>query len=172
MVAAGTLFCCVGARAAVSQSADDAFTVVHSASVSVSPLHVWLTLTRPSRWWDSAHTWSGDAANLNIDTRAGGCFCENWKGGSVEHMRVVWVTAPSELRLSGGLGPLQSMAVDGLLSFTIKPQDAGSVIELVYHVSGDSTHQLSQISAAVDGVLGAQLQRLQKLLDAPPAAAN
>jgi len=27
-------------------------------------------------WWLSSHTWFGDAKNLSIDTKAGGCFCE------------------------------------------------------------------------------------------------
>ena len=32
-------------------------------------------------WWDSEHTYSGDAKNLSIDARPGGCFCEKLPNG-------------------------------------------------------------------------------------------
>ncbi len=58
------------------------------------------------RWWDPAHTFSGQAANLTIDPRAGGCFCETLTTGSVQHMIVSHIDAPRMLVLQGGLGPL------------------------------------------------------------------
>lgn len=155
------------AQAAVEQSAEDGFLVVHTIITRVSPLHAYLAITQPSKWWLADHTWSGSAANLTLEARPGGCFCETWKGGGVQHMRVVWVTPPSELRLEGSLGPLQSMGLSGLLRFEIAPQDAGSSVRLSYRVSGDSLQSLTALAPAVDGVLGAQLGSLQRLLNAP-----
>ena len=46
-------------------------------------------------WWDPQHTYSGDAKNLSIDARPGGCFCEKLpNGGGVEHARVIYVAPP------------------------------------------------------------------------------
>ena len=45
------------------------------------------------RWWNPEHSYSGVAANFSIDARAGGCFCERLKDGSVAHMTVVFVAA-------------------------------------------------------------------------------
>ena len=60
-------------------------------------------------WWDSSHTFSGNAENLSIDDKAGGCFCENLEnGGSVRHLEVVFVDPGKTLRMIGGLGPLSS----------------------------------------------------------------
>jgi hypothetical protein len=106
-----------------------------------------------------------------MDARAGGCFCEKWKRGSVEHLRVVWATAPSELRLRGGLGPLQGMGVEGLLTIEIAPQAAGATIRMSYRVSGDSLQSLTALAPVVDGVLAAQLASLKSLLDGPPPGA-
>ncbi len=112
-------------HAAVVQSARDGFEIAHSIETTATPLHAYLAVTQPSRWWDPAHTWSGDADNLQLDARAGGCFCEKWKGSSVEHLHVVWATPPTELRLQGGLGPLQALGADGLLRIVIEPLAAG-----------------------------------------------
>ena len=32
-------------------------------------------------WWYPEHTYSGDAKNLSIDARPGGCFCEKLPNG-------------------------------------------------------------------------------------------
>ena len=43
-------------------------------------------------WWNPEHTYSGDAKNLSIDARPGGCFCEKLpNGGGIEHARVIYV---------------------------------------------------------------------------------
>ena len=73
------------------------------------------------RWWDAAHTYTGDSTNMSLDATAGGCLCETLPdGGSVEHMRVVYAEPGKTLRLQGGLGPLQSMAVAGAMTFRVR----------------------------------------------------
>ena len=66
-------------------------------------------------------------ANMRIEPKPGGCFCEavpagRRSGGEIEHMRVIYVAPGSTLRMSGGLGPLQSEAVTGVLTMTLGPK--------------------------------------------------
>src|SRR5436189_3620279 len=71
-------------------------------------------------WWNSQHTYSGDAKNLSIDARPGGCFCEKLpNGGGLEHARVIYVAPREVLRLSGALGPLQASGVAGTLTWKL-----------------------------------------------------
>ena len=83
---------------------------------------VYRELGQGRRWWDPAHTWSGSARNLKLEPKAGGCFCEKLAdGGSVQHGRVIFAQPGKLLRLEGALGPLQDMAVTGVLSFNLAP---------------------------------------------------
>ncbi len=129
------------------------------------------------RWWDPAHTYTGDSKNLSLDATAGGCFCETLPdGGSVEHMRVVNVEPGKTLRLRGGLGPLQSRAVAGAMTFSFEasgpsgPSDpSGNVtqITLTYTVGGYYPGGLDKLAEAVDGVLRGQLERLAAYAETP-----
>jgi uncharacterized protein YndB with AHSA1/START domain len=127
------------------------------------PARAWRALAEIGHWWGSDHTYSGDARNMRLDARAGGCWCERWAHGQVEHMRVVLVSEQDGqrlLRLSGGLGPLQEMGVTGVMTFTIAPHGAGSTISMDYRVAGDPTLGLDQIAPGVDQVLTEQFARL------------
>lgn len=127
----------LAAPAAVQQSAADGFLVTHAFESAAPAARIYVALSTPARWWDPAHTWSGDAANLHLEPRVGGCFCERWGERGAEHLRVVWAAPPAELRLQGGLGPLQEMGVAGLLRYQLKRSDSGTRVELSYRVSGD-----------------------------------
>lgn len=152
------------ARAEVTAAAPGAFVIQTEAVVAASPEHAWRSLIRIERWWSPAHTFSGDALRLSLDPRAGGCWCERWgRGQSVEHMRVAAVMEAEgvrTLRLLGGLGPLQQMGVNGVLTFTVAPDPAGAKITMNYRVSGDPGLVLDQIAPAVDSVLMEQFTRL------------
>lgn len=157
------------ALANVSDSSDRGFVVRQIAEVPVSPAEAWQLLVAPAKWWNPAHTFSANAANLSLDERAGGCWCEILRNpdspnaapiGSVEHMRVVYIERARALRLSGGLGPLQSEAVVGTLTFQLKAGEGGTRILLEYVVGGYMRMPAAQIAPAVDSVLGDQLGRL------------
>ncbi|MGC1523626.1 MAG: hypothetical protein WA803_18950, partial [Steroidobacteraceae bacterium] len=78
--------------AAVLNVAANGFEIHETAHTSASPDQVYAALLMPSRWWDSNHTFSRSAANLVLDARAGGCWCETLpNGGSVEHLTVVYL---------------------------------------------------------------------------------
>jgi hypothetical protein len=132
-------------------------------------------------WWDKEHTFSGDAANLSLDARPGGCFCERLPdGGGVLHLTVVFVAPNQRVTLSGALGPLQTTGVTGAMSFSFvpKPSQPGSQVVLVYNVGGYYPNGLQSIAPNVDEVLSQQMQRLKNLIEtgspanlaAPPAA--
>jgi hypothetical protein len=150
------------ARAAVAESSDSAFFVRYEATTPATPDEAVHALSQWSRWWNPAHSYSGDARRMHFDMRAGGCLCERWGGNSVEHARVIMVFAHDgghTVRLAGALGPLQEMNVLGTMTFTIVPDPAGAKVTMTYRVSGDSGLGPANISAPVDAVLQEQFDR-------------
>jgi uncharacterized protein YndB with AHSA1/START domain len=148
----------VPAPAEVVALGDAGFTSRHRIVIAAPPAKVWAALVQPARWWQSDHTYSGDAANLSIDLRPGGCWCEKTRGGGVEHMRVVHIAEGGTLLLVGGLGPLQAMPVTGVLTITLKPSATGTELTATYAVAGQ---ELGTLAAPVDHVLAAQWPRLK-----------
>jgi uncharacterized protein YndB with AHSA1/START domain len=152
-----------GAHGAVVDAQPGGFEVSQSAIIEAAPGQVWAALGHIGAWWDSRHTFSGDAANLSVDLRPGGCFCERLAGGGgVRHMTVVYLQAPSQLRLSGALGPLQAMGVAGALTWTLKAEGGHTVVSQTYDVGGYARGGLAAIAAPVDEVLSGQLARLKR----------
>ncbi len=149
------------AVAEVRETKETAFTLELSAKSSADPTHVYADLGKVGAWWDPEHTWSGSAKNLSIRLQAGGCFCEKLPGGgSVEHGRVIYAQPGVTLRLDAPLGPLQDMAVVGVLTFKLVPQDGGTLITLTYRVSGAFRMQSEKLAPIVDQVLRTQIDRL------------
>lgn len=146
------------ASAEVVVSSETAFTSRHVLILAASPSKVWAALLHPERWWDSAHTWSGSAANLSLDPRPGGCWCEKTVRGGAEHMRVVYLAADDTLRMTGGLGPLQAMPVTGVLTITLNGEGGGTRLTASYAVAGP---ELASMAMPVDQVLGGQFSRLK-----------
>lgn len=153
------------ASAEVVSAGAGGFVVRNTVEVSAPPDVVYAALGRPGRWWEKSHTWSGDSGNLSLQLVPGGCFCERWSGGAVEHLRVVTARPGELLRLAGALGPLQGEGVSGALTFQLKAK--GDVTEVIqtYTVRGFSEAEAKQWSAPVDGVLRAQLQGLEKYVE-------
>lgn len=172
------------ASAEIVAKADNGFTVRVAAEVVTSPDETWKALLQPAKWWLDEHTFSGSAANLSIDPIAGGCFCEKLpvakdapagaKPGGVEHMRVVYIQQDKALRMRGALGPLQSEAVTGTLTVTLKPLAKGTRILWEYVVGGYMRYPQDKIAPAVDNVITAQLGSLAaklgpvQIFDLPP----
>ena len=146
------------ASAETVAASDTGFTSRHALTVAAPPAKVWELLLRPGSWWAASHTYSGSAANLSLEARPGGCWCEKTADGGVEHMRVVYVAANDTLRMTGGLGPLQAMPVAGVMTITLKPAGAGTTLAIDYVVAGPG---LGGVGALVDQVLGSQWTRLK-----------
>ena len=144
------------AAAEVKQSSPDGFVLEHRFAISASPTVAWEMLVHPERYWPNDHTWSGSAANLSLAPEAGGCFCEQWEGGSAEHGRVVMAVPGKLLRFRGSLGPFQEMAVTGILTVTLTPMENGTTAIVTYRISGDASHKLDAFASVVDGVIHQQ----------------
>jgi hypothetical protein len=168
-VAAGALIllgAANAARAEIVSVTPEGFEVRETVHVVSAPDKAYGALLTPARWWDSNHTFSQNAANLTLDARAGGCWCEALPdGGSVQHMSVQWVSPGKVLRLRGALGPLQALAVDGVMTWSVKAAASGSDITVTYAVGGFSPQGFDMVSKGVDQVLGEQIGRLKKLLE-------
>jgi uncharacterized protein YndB with AHSA1/START domain len=154
------------AAAEVVSASPSMFIVRGEANVTASPERAWRALSQIGRWWNSSHTYSGDARRLSLEPRAGGCWCERWGDGqSVEHGRVILVMQHEgvrTLRTSGGLGPLQETGVVGTMTWTVAPHANGATITMTYRATGDSSLGLDQMAALVDGVLMEQFGRLSR----------
>jgi uncharacterized protein YndB with AHSA1/START domain len=148
------------AQADIVARSPQGFVVEKRLEIAAKPDAVWQVLVAPSRWWNPEHSWSGDARNLTLDPRAGGCFCERLpNGGGVEHMRVIHAAPAKLLRMAGALGPLQGEALAATLSVTLTPQGSGTVLTARYGVGGYMMMDQAQIAPAVDGVIGEQFAR-------------
>lgn len=182
------------ASAEVVETSESHFVVRHTVDIAAEPKDVWLELIAPGGWWNYAHTWSGAAKNMMLTPQAGGCFCERIPAkddatsfgleGSVQHMMVVQAQPRVALRMRGGLGPLQSEPVDGVLTITLQEMKdkAGKIVGTrtvwEYIVGGTMRFEIDTISKAVDGVIGEQAQGLaaasggliEKPKDAPKEA--
>ena len=154
------------AAASVTAATDTAFVIEHKLAVAAAPDKLWDTLLHPGGWWEDEHTYSGDSANMSIDARPGGCWCEKTKGGGVEHMRVIYVDQAATLRMAGGLGPLQEMPITGVLTIAIKPAGAGSEVTATYRGSGYMPGGFASVAPLVDHVLGTQWAALKKTAEA------
>ena len=60
------------------------------------------------------------------------------------------------------LGPLQDMAVSGVLTYQLKKEQNGTQVEMIYRVSGNASHKLLSLAGIVDKVLGEQLEGFRK----------
>ena len=112
-------------------------------------------------WWHGDHTISGFANNLYMDTSVPGCFCENLgQEAGIVHMLVTYVSPGVLVRLTGGLGPLGLMGVEGNMTWEFDEATEGTVVTLNYSVGGYFPDGLDSIAPAVDGVLEEAMARL------------
>ena len=126
-------------RADVADSASNGFTVKLAVTIQAPPQDVYQRLVHNvGDWWDPAHTFSGDAHNLSIDDKPMGCFCEKLPGGGgALHMQVINADPDKMLVFTGGLGPLQSMAVTGSMTIQLGAvRDDGTKLAVTYAVTG------------------------------------
>lgn len=177
-LAAGLSGLAVPACAEVVQKSEAGFVIRVTGEVAAPPAAAWNAFVSPAKWWSNGHTFSGEAVNLSLDPSANGCFCEklpvpkdapvSQRPGSVMHMRVLYAEPYRALRMTGGLGPLQSEAVTGTMTVTFKPVDLpngkGTRILWEYVVGGYMRYKADTISGAVEKVLAEQLGSLVKLV--------
>ena len=162
------------ALADTSAVSSSGFTSSFRAEIKTAPAKAWEAIVQLPRWWNSSHTYSGNAGNLSLEPQAGGCMCERWRDAagashSVQHAQVLLAQEGRVLRLSGGLGPLQDMPVVGVLTIVASPgqgAEAGqNFLRMTYRVGGGAEAGLDKLAPAVDGVIGEQFKRLKSLIE-------
>ena len=149
------------------QVTPNGFLVKFEVSVNAPAAKVYDALVgQIGSWWDSEHTYSGDAKNLSIDARPGGCFCEKLpNGGGIEHARVIYVAPREILRLSGALGPLQPSGVAGTLTWKLTSSTDNTRVQLSYSVGGFIDGGFEKVAPLVESVLRQQLDRLKQFAE-------
>ncbi|HLN01826.1 MAG TPA: hypothetical protein VK335_21230 [Bryobacteraceae bacterium] len=167
LAAVAFLLASVSARAAVADSSAAGFTVKITLNIQATPDDVYRRLVHNvGDWWNPAHTFSGDARALTIDSRAPGCFCERLPNlGTARHMEVVMAAPGEKLVMLGALGPLQPLAVTGAMSVDLSPDAGGTKLVATYAVGGYFPAGLNTWAAPVDSVLTEQLTRLKNYVE-------
>lgn len=126
---------------------------------------VYRAIADVSHWWDASHSYSGQAGNLSLEARPGGCFCERLPAGGVQHMLVIHANAPGQLTLQGGLGPLASLGVAGAMQWTLTERPGGTHLEVTYNVGGFMPGGLAPLAPLVDQVVALQLRRFKTFVE-------
>lgn len=152
------------ATAEVRDSAANGFTTVNEVVIGSERAAAWKAAVHGvGRWWSSDHTLSGDAARMSIDPSVQGCFCETLgEQAGVVHLTVTMVNPTVLLRMTGGLGPLGLMGLDGNMTWEFEDVEDGTRVRFTYAVGGYSPTGLDTIAPAVDGVIGEALNRLKR----------
>jgi uncharacterized protein YndB with AHSA1/START domain len=168
------LVCPAAAMAAVVNVGPSGFELKQVVHIAAPPDRVYAVLVEPGRWWSSAHTFSGDAANLTLEAKAGGCFCEALpNAGSVRHLTVVMAAPGEELALRGALGPFMRRGVDGSLDFALKPAGDGTDLTLTNDLGGYLPEGFADWAGLADAMLAEQMARLKRFVETgAPGAVN
>ena len=155
-----------GAAAEVTDSAENGFTTVHETVVGAPRAEVWqATVGEIGRWWSDDHTVDGDAGRMSIEAVPQGCFCETFGNGGVVHMIVTFVNPTIILRLTGGLGPLGLMGVNGNMTWEFFDAEQGTRVRFTYAVGGYRPGGLNAIALPVDYVIGEALARMKAYVE-------
>ena len=147
------------AAAEVKARSDDGFTLTYERTVDASAAAVFEAVGRPGDWWSDAHSYSGEADNITVDLRPGGCWCEALPGGGVKHAEVVLVWPEQNMvRFNAPFGPLQAMAADAVLTIGWADGEDGSrLLSWTFVVAGPGAGALAD---PIDAVIGEQFNRL------------
>jgi uncharacterized protein YndB with AHSA1/START domain len=159
-VSAAWLIATGGALSQPSAVSPAGFLVTQSREVHASPQQVFDATGRIGQWWNDAHTYSGHASNLSLSLVSGGCFCEKWDGNSVQHAQVIQVRPGSLVRMQGGIGPLQPLPVNAVLTFAIATVADKTQLTVTYAVAGNNDAALDKLAGPVDSVIGDATDRL------------
>lgn len=156
------VFISKAATADVMDKSEQGFHIKIELELNAPHRKAYRQFLKVDEWWDENHSWFGDAKGFYIEPQAGGCFCEKSGKKSVLHMLVSYVDPGNEIKMLGGLGPLQGMGLHGAMSFRFEPisQDKTRLIH-EYRVMGYSKDGLQNLAGVVDSVQTAQVRRLQ-----------
>lgn len=157
------------ASAAVLGASDNGFEIEQTVNLVVPQAEAYNSFGKIGQWWNSEHTYSGDASRLTLQLRAGSCFCEPLDGGGgVEHMRVTLVQPGERVVLTGSLGPLLYEATTGVMDVKFERIAGGTRVTLNYRAAGFAKGGAGAMAPRVDQVLGDQMKRYRVYAAAAP----
>lgn len=167
MLAAMLLVLATTAGAEVTDSAATGFTTVNEVLIDAGRAESWIAAVgKVGQWWSSDHTVSGEAARMSITPELQGCFCETLgERAGVVHLTVTMVNPTHLLRMTGGLGPLGLMGVNGNMTWEFLDADEGTRVRFTYAVGGYSKDGMESLAPAVDYVIGEALDRLKAYVE-------
>lgn len=147
------------------------FTTVNETIIAASRDVAWkAAIADVGKWWNPDHTLTGDAKRMSIKAVPQGCFCENFgAGGGAVHLVVTMVNPGVVMRLTGGLGPLGLMGVEGNMTWEFEDVEGGTRVKFTYAVGGYLAGGLAQLAEPVDSVVADALHRLKAHVEAGDA---
>ncbi|MFJ6025682.1 hypothetical protein ACIQC9_13905 [Brevundimonas sp. NPDC092305] len=158
LAAAALALCATPAAAEVVEKSADHFVLKYNIGLETTPEDIYLSIGDVGQWWDSAHTYSGDARNLTLPLEVGACFCEAMPDGTTfEHGRVLEADPELGVLLDAPLGPLKGKTTMSRLSIGWSGVHMGWELVMTYVVRGPG---VGAYADAVDGVMRVQYGRL------------
>ncbi len=162
-VAGTVLLSAVPAAAEVVERHADGFTLRFEVAMETTPEDLLGSLGQIGKWWDGAHSYSGDAINMTLVMEPGGCFCEALADGvAFEHGRVVSVDPATGVRLNAPLGPLKGKTTRADLAFGWAGAQGGQMVVMTFVVEGPG---LGAFADPVDGVMGGAFARYVRYVE-------
>jgi hypothetical protein len=159
---AGLAFLSAPAAAEVVSADTHGFEVQETVNLVVPINQAYAAFGRLGNWWNSDHSYSGDARNIRLALQPGGCMCEsNPKGGGVEHMRVAVVMPNERIVMTGSLGPLLYEAASGVMDVKFDKIAGGTKVTLNYRAAGFANANADKMAPLVDSVLADQMKRFR-----------
>ena len=157
---------CISTEAKVVSSAANGFAIKIERIVKSTPEEAYQQFLNVGDWWNSDHTWFGDASKLYIKPKVNGCFCEIDGTNEALHMTVSYVKPNEEIRMIGGLGPLQMLGIHGGMSWKFEEADNKQTkITFSYQVTGYMDGGLDKLAPIVNKVQSIQLDGLAAKLN-------
>ena len=150
------------AKAIVSTQSKEHFLIKIETTIKAPREEVYQQFLKIGQWWESNHTWVGDASKMHIEPKANGCCGEVNGDKEALHMVISTVIPNQNVQMVGGLGPLQSMAVQGHMSWSFKePAKGMTTLSMTYLVKGFVGEESEMMAKAVDSVLNTQIKNLE-----------
>lgn len=153
--------------AEVLHAAPGGFTTQHEILIAADRAATWhAAVNNIGSWWSDDHTVAGNAGRMRIDPRPMGCFCEYLSGDDgVVHLVVTSVSTNVMLRMTGGLGPLGLMGVNGNMTWEFFDDAVGTRVRFSYSVGGYRDGGLDALAEPVDFVIGEALGFLKAYIE-------
>lgn len=148
------------ADAEIVKRATETFIIRHEGIAKGTPDQTWAALADWGGWWPGSHSYSGNAANMELELEPDGELEEVWPGGLALHGSVVAALPHRLLRLNAPLGPLQRIPVNAVLEFTLAPVGTGTRVGMVFHVAGPSSVNAGRYADAMEKLFAEAFPRL------------